>query len=114
MTTKIKQTIRQGDVLLTRVDSVPAGLENKIKTIPAESGLIILARGEVTGHHHSIPADAVARFVLNETTMERFLEIREPTVISHQEHGPVEVPAGVFSVSIQREYRYGSAQTVAD
>lgn len=48
-----KKQVRQGDVYLKPAD-MPAGKGKKIK---AERGRLILARGEATGHHHSVSAD---------------------------------------------------------
>jgi hypothetical protein len=45
-----KNIIRQGDVLLTPVLSLPVGL----KEVPLDKGRIVLAYGEVTGHAHAI------------------------------------------------------------
>lgn len=42
--------IRQGDVLITPVSSLPAGSAE----IPNDNGRIVLAYGEVTGHAHAI------------------------------------------------------------
>jgi hypothetical protein len=42
--------IRQGDVLLRRVESMPAD----VKPAKDQERKIILAWGEVTGHHHRI------------------------------------------------------------
>ncbi len=42
--------IRQGDVLLVPVKSLPIGA----KEIPLDKGRIVLAYGEVTGHAHAI------------------------------------------------------------
>lgn len=47
---------RQGDVLIERIDSIPAEATRQRKSCK-----IILAHGEVTGHHHCLevsdPAD---------------------------------------------------------
>lgn len=104
--------VRQGDVLLTRVGGIPQSQD--FTDVPMESGLAILAKGEVTGHHHSIPAESVARFVVNAKTLERFIQIKKPTRISHQEHAEVVLEPGTYSVGIQREYVYGTIRTVAD
>ena len=48
-----KQTMfRQGDVLLLPVSAIPAAATPR----PATNGLLTLAYGEKTGHHHSIAA----------------------------------------------------------
>ena len=47
---KKSTTIRQGDVLLVPVASLPAGCVE----VPNDKGRIVLAYGEVTGHAHAI------------------------------------------------------------
>jgi len=103
--------VRQGDVLLTPVPGIPTDANEPIQL---EAGLAILARGEVTGHHHSLPGDAVSRFMVNEQSMRRFVEISKPTEIRHQEHAPIIVLPGAYEVTIQREYIWGVVHTVAD
>lgn len=88
---------RQGDVLLVAVDEAPEGPRQR-----AENGRLVLAHGEVTGHHHSVAVqdaeliDAGARGV--------FLRIMEATPLEHQEHGAITLPAGDYRVVRQREY----------
>jgi hypothetical protein len=65
---KQKKMYRQGDVLLERVAKLP----EQIKRVRRENGLIILARGEATGHHHSI-SDAGCALLEAETPGDRFL-----------------------------------------
>ena len=50
---------RQGDVAIERVSSLPSGL----KPIPLESGKVILAYGEVTGHHHAFAAEDCEKYI---------------------------------------------------
>ena len=88
---------RQGDVLVTPVDSIPPGSSPEL----TENGLVILAKGEATGHHHSVDA-AVAGMVAVDGL--RFLSIREIAPLRHQEHAEIRLPAGNYEVRIQREY----------
>lgn len=48
---------RQGDVMIERVDELPARARRK-----KDNGRVILALGEVTGHHHSFVVEDAARF----------------------------------------------------
>ena len=56
MKTNNKHHYRQGDVLIERIAEIPTAAEKQSK-----STRIILAHGEVTGHHHALettdPAD---------------------------------------------------------
>lgn len=50
---------RQGDVMLTRIDALPA----KLKKQPASNARVILALGEVSNHHHSFAANQATKLV---------------------------------------------------
>lgn len=103
---------RQGDVLIIKVQKAAA--KNAAKEIPHEGGRIVLAHGEVTGHSHAI-ADLNARFALNEQTLRRFLVVKGHAVtLCHEEHAPIQLPAGVYEVRIQREYFPAGIRNVAD
>jgi hypothetical protein len=65
---KQRKMYRQGDVLLERVAKLP----EKIKRVRRENGLVILAHGEATGHHHAI-SDAGCALLEAETPGDRFL-----------------------------------------
>jgi len=98
--------IRQGDVLVT-TRTAPAGAE----TQKPEQGLVILARGEATGHHHSVDASTAAMLAKG---AERFLRVKAPTHLRHQEHREIPLPAGTFEITIQREYTPGAIRNVQD
>ena len=92
---------RQGDVLLVPVDSMPAG-----QPITPEGGRLVLAHGELTGHHHSV---AVEDAELVEAAEGVFLRIMASTPLVHQEHGAITLEPGVYRVLRQREYAPGAA-----
>jgi hypothetical protein len=94
------QIYRQGDVLLTRVDPPPA-LEDGFTPQRSENGRLILARGEVTGHHHSV-AERDAEMIAGAEAI--FLRIMAPTPLEHQEHAAITLEPGVYRVTRQREY----------
>lgn len=89
---------RQGDVVLTRVDAAPASLT----PVPAEGGLLILARGEATGHHHSVPASA-GTLSLDEGGV-MYLTLDQLTEVRHQEHAPIPLEPGTYRAIVQREW----------
>lgn len=109
--------IRQGDVLLNPVKKLPAGCVE----LPLDKGRIVLAYGEVTGHAHAI-ADHGVRQIGPEAAAEiaeaaiararlwcapngeRFLEVREPVNLTHEEHIAHTIPPGVYQVPRQVEY----------
>lgn len=124
------KTIRQGDVLLVKVDALPAGCTE----VPHVNGAIVLAFGEVTGHAHKI-ADHVdaarmkdagrqARNALHAAKVRarlleapngtRFLEVLKPVNLKHEEHSPVEIPAGIYELPTQMEHTAERMRRVAD
>ncbi len=112
-----KNQFRQGDVLIERVSKIPkaAAKQKKIKRI-------ILAHGEVTGHHHALethdpadwwktPEDKVSKTGL---AGEIFLDVPEGGVVTHQEHATIALAPGKYKVTRQREYSPEAIRNVAD
>jgi hypothetical protein len=129
-------TIRQGDVLLTPVASLPAGCQ----AVPLDKGRIVLAYGEVTGHAHAIAdhgqttAKITQQAALNVAEKHRaagraveiadraiqrararaklwrapdgarYLEVREPVSLTHEEHTAHTLPPGIYRLPTQVEY----------
>lgn len=89
--------IRQGDVLLIRVEPLPSSTTK----ITAENGRLILARGEATGHHHSV-SDTDAELIQIGGRM--LLAVERQTALEHQEHAPLTLETGVYEVRRQREF----------
>ena len=89
---------RQWDVLLTRISALPGGTQEV-----RETGRIILAHGEVTGHAHDVDA-SVARLFTKSGVEDRYLVIAELTELTHPEHAAIPLPPGVYEVRRQREY----------
>lgn len=87
----------QGDLLFTRVASVP---KTAART-PPQQGRHVLALGETTGHMHSITADGVIRHDEGNLTYLTIEEVTAPA--EHQEHGAHLLDPGVWLVERQRE-----------
>ena len=111
---------RQGDVLITRVKSIPAKAQKQDK-----SKAIILAHGEVTGHHHILqtrdPADwwkdgEISPALDKPAEIGGSIYVRLPigAQIVHDEHGRINLPAGNYRVSRQREYSPTAIRNVID
>jgi hypothetical protein len=84
--------IQQGDVLVKKVSEVKG---KKLKHLT-------LAKGEHTGHHHTI-TEGEAELYENEGTL--FLKVKsEEAILTHQEHGPVTIPKGDYEIGIVQEY----------
>lgn len=97
---------RQGDVLFRRVESIP-----RAEAVKRENGVIAL--GEVTGHSHAL-ADLDAAEVLD-CGAGLYVHVGENGVsITHQEHGPIELPSGDYQITIQREYSPDEIRSVVD
>ena len=114
----IQPTIRQGDVALLPVDALPTGCA----LVPLDrDGSIVLAFGEHTGHKHAIydhveqinisPASAdeiteaaIARAkarMWQSPSGDRYLEVREPVSLRHEEHTAHTIPPGIYELPIQ-------------
>ena len=100
--------LRQGDILLIPVRRVPKTLT----PVNAEHGRLILARGEITGHHHSVDA-GTATLSLDEGGV-LYMTVEKLTEVQHQEHGPIPLAPGKYKVVRQREYSPEAIRNVAD
>lgn len=105
------KVMRQGDVLLVPVDTVPKG-----KKVKKDNGRVILAYGEVTGHAHAFESD-VATLVDHTRTADgrEFITVKEAEVpLTHEEHSTVVVGPGGYEVRRQVEYSPEEIRKVAD
>lgn len=107
---KLTNQIRQGDVLVQRVEK----LSNTAKVSKEPP---ILAHGEVTGHCHEID-NAKATTVFRESDSaaetEMFIELSKDATLRHQEHNPIRMRKGVHRVVRQAEYSPAAIRNVAD
>ena len=97
---------RQGDVLLVATEATPSG-----KKVKAEAGRLILARGEATGHHHSVSARNATMF---DEAGKFLLVVADQATLDHQEHSAIEVAPGAYWVVRQREYTPEEIRRVQD
>ena len=107
----MKRIYRQGDVLLVECEDVPADA----KRMKRVGGKLILAEGEVTGHHHAV-LEREAELVESASARAVFLKIMgsRTAALTHQEHATIEVPPGTYRVVRQREYTPAENVRVAD
>ena len=89
--------VRQGDVLLVRVDVDLHGARH----VARDGGRVVLAYGEVTGHAHAIREPRAA---LRTIGGRRYLDAPVSFVVEHEEHAPLSLDAGTYEVVLQREY----------
>jgi len=102
---------RQGDVLIVAIQKKPA---TAVEPIERESGRLILAHGEATGHAHAIKERSAMMFrdpKLNAV----FLSVTGNSVaLEHDEHSTIVLPKGDYEVVRQREYSPEEIRRVAD
>ncbi len=104
-----KNQAAQGDLLIRRVDAIPAGLAD----MKPENGAYIVAHSE-TGHHHVIDAAPRVRVYETSDPMLSYLEVIEATdeaeavilrhMRGHDTHAPIAIPPGTYELRRQREY----------
>ena len=107
--------IRQGDVLLNRVAKLPEGAVD----ITPESGRVVLAYGEVTGHAHAIyettTNDGKRAVRMWSAGAERFLQVLVATSLKHEEHSAPVLQPGNYKLPVQMQYdRAAGLRKVAD
>lgn len=103
---KNKDQIQQGDVLLRRINSLPAKCK-KLETLT-------LAHGEHTGHHHSFDGDSgVALMEAPDKRVYVVNSTMKPARLTHQEHKTVTVPPGVYEFGQVREKNWFTEMVAA-
>jgi hypothetical protein len=101
---------RQGDIYFVKLDEEI----DPERTTPVKSGII--AKGETTGHAHRVSQSSMAAGALL-SLFGRSMFLRSPeagTTIVHDEHGPIELPAGTYAVIPQQEFDGLSWRQVLD
>lgn len=92
--------IRQGDVLLIKVAEIP----ESAKPVKRDNGRLVLAHGEATGHAHVIDSPPEEAVLLTDKENRRFLNLVRDSVLKHEEHTNLHVPAGKYQQIPQREW----------
>ena len=91
---------RQGDIFFVKLEETA----NAGQGAPLKNGVI--ARGETTGHTHRVSkASLAAAAVLY--ALARSLYLRSPeqgATVVHEEHKPIQLPAGIYAIVRQREF----------
>jgi hypothetical protein len=117
---------QQGDVVMFKVDKLPT----RGRTIKKLSSGGVVQHGEVTGHAHRL--DLQSKFTMYESSEPlsftdeltggtiavklKYLNVNEPTALSHEEHQTITLPTGQYVVGIVQEYDYDTeeARSVLD
>lgn len=100
------QPMRQGDVILLPVTH----LEMATGSTPLPH--LTLAEGEVTGHKHQISQGTAELYERNGILYLKILS--ETATLTHEEHQPIVIPQGDWTVRIQREYEPEGWRSVID
>jgi hypothetical protein len=103
---KIKGQYRQGDVLIQRVETIPASA-----VLQKHDGKIIVAHGEATGHAHQIDSTDADWWKHEE---DQFVQVKTAAPLTHQEHSKIPLKRGRHVVRRQREYSPSAIRNVAD
>lgn len=96
--------IRQGDVLLTRIDALPKA----VKMATPTDGKYIIAHSE-TGHHHVIEAKPGVEVFDTLNPLISYLRVIEQTEVvlehlrSFDTHEPFLVKGGIYEIRRQRQ-----------
>lgn len=91
--------IQQGDVIIERVDTLPKGLKK------LNHG--VLEEGETVGHYHQLAdyhPDKVS--VFEDDNKNKFFQNVATMTLKHEEHNPVEIPAGTYRIRKVREFNH--------
>lgn len=84
---------RQGDILFKKVDE-------KVDGQPLDK--LVIAEGEVTGHHHVLIAEAGSKIVGNKTKF----TLTGKAKLVHQEHDTIPFTSGTYIVLTENEHDY--------
>ena len=83
---------QQGDVIIESVKQIKGKLLNHVT----------LAKGEATGHHHTITEGDSELYEENGILYLRVLTVE--SILTHQEHGQICIPKGDYKIGIVKEF----------
>lgn len=106
------EIFRQGDVFIERVDSIPGDATKIDPTTQKVKGRLVLAYGEVTGHHHSVALADIEE--CSQTAEAIYMRIMNETTVHHQEHAEITLKPGIYRSSIQVQYTPAEIERVTD
>lgn len=91
----------QGDVMFILLSEKP--IMKNYKPISPQAGRIVIARGEKTGHVHTVDSAAATlfSFAFND---ERIIVVDMETEVEHDEHPPLTLSPGAYNIVLQRQY----------
>lgn len=114
------KVLRQGDVLIRRVEGLPSEARPLGRDV---ANRIVLAHGEKTGHAHAIRDKNVCGFTTLPSGEIDYIEVggSSPAVLNHElisgaqaEHKPIILEPGVYRIARQVEFNPLAERRVAD
>jgi len=99
--------IRHGDVLLTKVDSLPESAKEITK-----GQEYTVAYGEFTGHTHVLSTKTKNGIKVFEADGKKYLDLTGKARLRHQEHKELEIPPAIYRVDQERESDYFANEIV--
>lgn len=110
---KFKSICAQGDVLIRRVDKIPASA----KPIDADGSHVIVTHSE-TGHHHVMLKERTDLFQDADNPLIAWIRVNRADKLIHQRpydtHEPISFEPGCYEVRRQREHTPEGWRRVAD
>lgn len=96
------KSVRQGDVCLIRIETLPAGCT---EVLP-EGDRVVLAYGERTGHSHAVygVTQEAPKVRLWSAGAERFLQVLARCELVHEEHSAATLEPGTYLLPGQFEH----------
>lgn len=109
---KINYQIRQGDVLIERIDGETTHVEG---TDARKNKRVILAEGEVTGHCHEVVGSQISliRPRLPVKDYEYFMQVGRDAIMEHPDHRPT-IPIKVGQYKSIPQMQYTPAEILRD
>lgn len=106
---EVDQAVRQGDIYITRIASIPSG----VRSIEDRQ----LAPGTSQGSRHIIVGDGLALSArLNDSNPLQgpYIKAEKSFTVEHPEHGHINMPAGDYSCTYQRDFSAEELARVRD
>jgi hypothetical protein len=98
----VQDQARQGDVGIFCVTP-----PKKLIPKPLDPRGVVLAEGEVTGHHHRIKDPGVCALRAEGVAYD-LVRVELGALLLHEEHAPISIGPGTYEVRIQREHSWNA------
>jgi hypothetical protein len=97
---------RHGDVIIAPVDRIPDNVMRRHSSV--------LARGEATGHSHRAADAASVELYDGGEVGVGYMRVPDRATLIHDEHKPIDLPAGNYRFWHQREYTPKEIRRIID